>query len=154
MLLLVAFRVIQGLGAGSIQSIATTIVGDVYGPHERARVQGWLSAVWGVAAIAGPTLGAFIVQHLHWAYVFWINIPIGIAAIAILALCLDETVPKRPHRIDLVGSVLLMLGIGALLMAVVQERSLGTARLTALLAGGAAALGLLVVNERRAAEPV
>jgi EmrB/QacA subfamily drug resistance transporter len=151
---LVIFRIIQGLGAGSIQSIATTIVGDVYGPHERARVQGWLSAVWGVAAIAGPTLGAFIVQHLHWAYVFWINIPIGIAAIAILALCLDETVPKRPHRIDLVGSVLLMLGIGALLMAVVQERSLGTARLTALLAGGAAALGLLVVNERRAAEPV
>ena len=154
MLLLVAFRVVQGLGAGSVQSIATTIVGDIYGPHERARVQGWLSAVWGVAAIAGPTLGAFIVQHLHWAYVFWINIPIGIAAIAILTLCLDETVPKRPHRIDVLGSVLLMLGIGAILMAVVQARSLDAATLAALIAGGAAALALLVVNERRAAEPV
>jgi EmrB/QacA subfamily drug resistance transporter len=154
MLLLVVFRVVQGLGAGSIQSIATTIVGDVYGAHERARVQGWLSAVWGVAAIAGPTLGAFIVQHLHWAYVFWINIPIGIAAIAILALCLDETVPKRPHRIDVLGSVLVMLGIGAILTAVVQAGGLDAATLAALLAGGAAALALLVVNERRAAEPI
>jgi len=154
MLLLVIFRVVQGLGAGSIQSIATTIVGDIYGPHERARVQGWLSAVWGLAAIAGPTLGAFIVQHLHWAYVFWINIPIGIAAIAILALCLDETVPKRPHRIDVLGSVLLMLGIGAILMAIVQARSLDIAMLVALLAVGTAALALLAVNERRVAEPV
>ncbi|HXT06184.1 MAG TPA: MDR family MFS transporter [Roseiarcus sp.] len=154
MLLLVIFRLIQGLGAGSVQSISTTIVGDIYGPHERARVQGWLSAVWGVAAIAGPTLGAFIVQHLHWAYVFWINIPIGIAAIAILILCLDETVPKRPHRIDILGSVLLMIGIGAILMAVVQARSLDAATLLAPLAGGTVALALLVVNERRAAEPV
>jgi EmrB/QacA subfamily drug resistance transporter len=154
MLLLVVFRVVQGFGAGSIQSIATTIVGDIYGAHERARVQGWLSAVWGVAAIAGPTLGAFIVQHLHWAYVFWINIPIGIAAMAILALCLDETVPKRPHRIDVLGSVLLMLGIGAILTAVVQAGGLDAATLAALLAAGAGALALLVVNERRAAEPV
>jgi EmrB/QacA subfamily drug resistance transporter len=154
MLLLVVFRIVQGLGAGSIQSIATTIVGDIYGAHDRPRVQGWLSAVWGVAAIAGPTLGAFIVQHLHWAYVFWINIPIGIAAIAILALCLDETVPKRPHRIDVLGSVLLMLGIGAILTAVVQAHGLDAATLAALLAGGAAALALLVLNERRAAEPV
>jgi EmrB/QacA subfamily drug resistance transporter len=154
MLLLIVFRVVQGLGAGSIQSIATTIVGDIYGPHDRARMQGWLSAVWGVAAIAGPTLGAFIVQHLHWAYVFWINIPIGIAAIAMLTLCLDETVPKRPHRIDVLGSMLLMLGIGAILMAVVQARSLDAATLAALFAAGAAALALLVANERRAAEPV
>jgi EmrB/QacA subfamily drug resistance transporter len=154
MLLLVIFRVVQGLGAGSIQSIATTIVGDIYAPHERARVQGWLSAVWGLAAIAGPTLGAFIVQHLHWAFVFWINLPIGVTAIAILALCLHETVPKRPHRIDVLGSVLLMLGIGAILMAVVQARSLDATTLIALLAAGAGALALLVVNERRAAEPV
>jgi EmrB/QacA subfamily drug resistance transporter len=154
MLVLVVFRVVQGFGAGSIQSIATTIVGDIYAPHERARVQGWLSAVWGAAAIAGPTLGAFIVQHLHWAFVFWINLPIGIAAIAILALCLDETVPKRPHRIDVLGSVLLMLGIGAILVAVVQARSLDAATLIALFAVGVAALALLVLNEQRAAEPV
>jgi MFS family permease len=110
--------------------------------------------VWGVAAIAGPTLGAFIVQHLHWSFVFWINLPIGIAAIAILALCLEESVPKRPHRIDVFGSVLLMIGIGALLMAVVQGRGLDGATLIALIAVGAGALALLVVNERRAPEPV
>ncbi len=154
MLLLVIFRVFQGLGAGSIQSIAITIVGDLYAPNERARVQGWLSAVWGVAAIAGPTLGAFIVQHLHWAFVFWINLPIGLAAIAIIASCLTETVLKRPHRIDVLGAALLMLGIGAFLMAVVQARSLDKALVISLVTVGIVSLTLLVIHERRAVEPV
>ena len=85
---LVLFRIFQGFGAGSIQSIAITIVGDIV-PRASARqgCKGWLSGVWGVAAIAGPALGAFIVQHLHWAFVFWINLPIGITAIAITSPC-------------------------------------------------------------------
>src|SRR5579863_5430788 len=105
---LVVFRTIQGLGAGSLQSMATTIVGDIYPPAERARVQGWLSSVWGLAAIAGPVLGAFIVQHLHWAFVFWINLPIGVGAIAILAIFLHERLNPRQHHIDYLGSALLM----------------------------------------------
>ncbi len=154
MLLLVIFRIFQGLGAGSIQSIAITIVGDLYAPNERARVQGWLSAVWGVAAIAGPTLGAFIVEHLHWAFVFWINLPIGIAALAIIVSCLAETVVKRSHRIDVLGAVLLMLGIGAFLIAVVQARSLDGAVLISLIAVGIVSLTLLLMHERRAVEPI
>jgi EmrB/QacA subfamily drug resistance transporter len=154
MTLLVIFRVIQGLGAGSIQSIATTIVGDIYAPAERARVQGWLSSVWGIAAIVGPVLGAFIAQHLHWSFVFWINLPIGVAAIGILATYLDEHVEKRPHQIDVLGSLLLMVGVGAILMVVVQVRSLDGTAAVALFTTGIVALGALVVQERRAAEPI
>ncbi len=154
MLALVIFRIFQGLGAGSIQSIAITIVGDLYAANERARVQGWLSAVWGVAAIAGPTLGAFIVEHLYWAFVFWINLPIGIAAIAIIASCLAETVVRRPHRIDLIGAGLLMMGIGALLMVVVQARSFDRTVLISLVAVGIGSLTFLLIHERRAMEPI
>ena len=73
---LIALRTIQGLGAGAIQPIAWTIVGDLYSARERATVQAYLSSVFGASAIAGPLLGAFIVQHLNWALVFWVNIPI------------------------------------------------------------------------------
>lgn len=151
---LVLFRIFQGFGAGSIQSIAITIVGDIYPANQRASVQGWLSGVWGLAAIAGPALGAFIVQHLHWAFVFWINLPIGITAIAILALCLDETVPRREHRIDLLGAALLMFGAGAILIAIVQANTLDAAVSVLLLLAGLILLVLLFFQERRAAEPI
>ncbi|HEY2229559.1 MAG TPA: MDR family MFS transporter [Xanthobacteraceae bacterium] len=151
---LIAFRTLQGLGAGAIQSIATTIIGDIYAPAERARLQGWLSSVWGLAAVIGPVLGAFIVEHLHWAFVFWINLPIGIAAIAILAIFLHERIHLRQHHIDYVGSALLMLGVGAIMMVVVQAESLERPVIAALLVAGTLALILLVVNERRSREPI
>ncbi len=151
---LVLFRIFQGFGAGSIQSIAITIVGDIYPGNQRASVQGWLSGVWGLAAIAGPALGAVIVQHLHWAYVFWINLPIGLTAIGILSVCLDETVPKRSHRIDLLGAALLMLGAGALLIAIVQVNTLDAAVTVPLFVAGVVTLALLFFQERRAAEPI
>jgi EmrB/QacA subfamily drug resistance transporter len=151
---LIAFRTLQGLGAGAIQSIATTIIGDIYAPAERARLQGWLSSVWGLAALIGPVLGAFIVEHLHWAFVFWINLPIGIVAIAILAIFLHERLTPRRHHIDYSGSALLMLGVGAIMMVVVQAQSLDGFVTTALLIAGTLALVLLVVNERRSREPI
>jgi EmrB/QacA subfamily drug resistance transporter len=154
MLPLITFRTLQGLGAGAIQSIATTIIGDIYTPAERARLQGWLSSVWGFAAVIGPVLGGFIVEHLHWAYVFWINLPIGIAAIAILALFLHERLTPRRHHIDYAGSILLMVGVGAVMLVVVQADALAPIIITLLLAAGTLALILLVVNERRSREPI
>ena len=151
---LVVFRIFQGLGAGSIQSMATTIVGDIYPAAERARVQGWLSGVWGVAAIAGPALGALIVQHLHWSFVFWINLPIGAAAITILMRFLDEHIEPRKHEIDVPGAALLMIGIGAILMPAIQAQYLGATISAALLGAGLAALVLLAWQERRAREPI
>ena len=154
MVMLIAFRTLQGLGAGAIQSIATTIIGDIYAPAERARLQGWLSSVWGLAAVIGPVLGAFIVEHLHWAFVFWINLPIGIVAIGILAIFLREQLNQRQHHIDYAGSALLMLGVGAVMMVVVQAQSLERPVIAALLIAGTLALILLVVNERRSREPI
>lgn len=151
---LIAFRTLQGLGAGAIQSISATIIGDIYAPAERARLQGWLSSVWGLAAVIGPVLGAFIVEHLHWSFVFWINLPIGIAAITILAIFLHEALNRRQHHIDYLGSVLLMLGVGAFMMVVVQAESLERSVITELLLTGGVALILLVVNERRSREPI
>ena len=154
MVSLIAFRTVQGLGAGAIQSISTTIVGDIYAPADRARLQGWLSSIWGIAAVIGPVLGAFIVEHLNWAYVFWINLPIGIGAIAVLALFLDEKLTPRQHHIDYLGSGLLMLGVGAVMVVVVQAQSLDPTVIAVLLVIGILALIMLVVNERRSREPI
>lgn len=151
---LVVFRIFQGMGAGSLQAMATTIVGDIYPAAERARVQGWLSGVWGIAAIAGPALGAFIVQHLHWSFVFWINLPIGVIAIAVLLRYLDEHIQPRPHQINLMGAALLLLGIGAILMPAIQAQYLNATTSAALLVIGVMALVLLAIGERRASEPI
>jgi EmrB/QacA subfamily drug resistance transporter len=151
---LVVFRFIQGLGAGSIQSVATTIVGDIYAGSDRARVQGWLSGVWALAAIIGPLLGAFIVEQLHWAFVFWINLPIGAVAIGLLCVFLNEELHRREHQIDYLGSLLLMVGLAAILTVVVQAQSLGPFIAASLLCTGLGALAWLVVQERSTPEPV
>ncbi|MEA2770494.1 MAG: hypothetical protein QOD93_3456, partial [Acetobacteraceae bacterium] len=102
---LVCFRALQGCGAGAIQPIAATILGDIYLPAERGRIQGLVSSVFGVSAVIGPSLGAFLVAHLSWRVVFWVNVPIGIAAIVMIAVYLQETVKHRQHRIDWAGSL-------------------------------------------------
>jgi EmrB/QacA subfamily drug resistance transporter len=151
---LVLFRALQGAGAGAIQPIATTIIGDIYAPVERARMQGYVSGVFGVAAIIGPTLGAFVVEHVSWSLVFWINLPIGFATCVMFGLFLHEEREPRRHRIDYLGSALLMLGIGAPMLALVQIGNAGAVMLAALATGGAAALAGLAAHERHAAEPM
>src|SRR5205807_7309111 len=120
----VLFRIVQGLGAGCIQALATTIVGDLYGAAERARVQGWLSGVWAFADIIGPILGAFIVERLHWAFVFWINLPVGLVTIWLFCAFLDERLDRREHQIDYAGSLLLMLGVGSIMTVLIQGQGL------------------------------
>ena len=150
---LVLFRAVQGLGGGAIQPISVTVLGDIYTPAERARVQAYSSSVFGVSAIVGPALGAFIVEHLHWWLVFWINLPIGVAAILMYALFLHERLQPREHRIDYLGGVLLALGVGAVMLALVQARTLGL-RSVPLAVCGLAALALLAMHERRMPEPI
>jgi MFS family permease len=135
---LVLFRALQGAGAGAVQPIATTIIGDIYAPVERARMQGYVSGVFGVAAIIGPTLGAFVVEHVSWSLVFWVNLPIGAGTFAMFGLFLHEEREPRRHRIDYLGSVLLMLGIGAPMLALVQIGDADTVVLAVLVAGGVA----------------
>jgi EmrB/QacA subfamily drug resistance transporter len=154
MLSLIAFRALQGIGAGAVQPVAYTIVGDIYSPTERARVQGFLSSVFGFAAVVGPTLGAFLVEHADWSIVFWINLPIGALAIAMLAAFYHETPHSRPPRIDYLASILLMLGGGALMMAMIQGGSLSPWMLAACLTVGVGALAGLVRRERHTEAPM
>jgi len=144
---------IQGLGAGGVQPIANTIVGDIYTPVERARVQGMLSGVFGVSAVIGPSLGAFIVQYGDWPIVFWMNLPIGAAAIGMIALFLPEHVQSRSHHVDYRGSVLLLLAIG-MLMLLLQGSGLSGVMLAAAATIFVLAAGVLVLHERRVAEPM
>lgn len=154
MISLIGFRALQGLGAGAILPIATTIVGDLYPGAARGRVQGYVSSLWGIAAVSGPLLGAFLIQHFTWAAVFWVNLPIGIFSIAMLESVLVENVAPRQHRIDYGGSALLMIGTGAVMLAVIQWAHLPAPLLAGFLLVAAAALTLFVLNERRSPEPM
>jgi EmrB/QacA subfamily drug resistance transporter len=154
MVWLVVFRALQGFGAGGVQPIAMTICGDIYTPSERARVQGLISSVFGVAAVAGPSLGAFLVEHVGWRTVFWVNLPVGAVAILMISLFLHERIEPRSHKVDYLGSQLLMLAIGALMLVLVQGSTLPSA-----IAWGAAAVGVLglaalIAHEARAPEPM
>ncbi len=154
MVSLIVFRVVQGTGAGGLVPLAQTVVGDMYTPVERARIQGWLSSVWAIGSIIGPLLGAFLVAHTIWPMVFWINIPIGAIAAGMLILWLREKLQQRQHRIDYVGALLMVSGSGLLMFAVVQATHLGAVLVTALLVAAVALLTLLVFYEKRAPEPM
>jgi EmrB/QacA subfamily drug resistance transporter len=151
---LIVFRAVQGCGAGAVQPIAYTIVGDIYTPVERARIQGMLSGVFGVAALAGPTMGSLLVHAGSWRFVFWINMPISVAAIAMVAVFLRTDVPVRGHRIDLVGSILLAVGIAAVILAADRWRQLGWINVLIAASIGVVSLLALVRHERRAPEPM
>ncbi len=154
MLWLVVFRALQGLGAGSIQPVATTIVGDIYGPEERARVQGYLAAAWGTAAVIGPALGAFFVEHVSWSFVFWINLPVGAAALILLAVFFDEEKPLERHDVDYLGAALLMAGTTALMLALIQGVSLPPLLVAALVLAAGGLLAFFFRVERRVLEPI
>jgi len=151
---LVAFRFMQGLGAGAIQPLATTLIGDMYSIEERARVQGYVASVWGVSAVLGPLAGALIVQYLPWAWVFWINIPFGVACIALLSRHLHERIEHRERNIDYAGAGLMLVALSSLMLALTQGSRLGIAGAAPLVALAAAAFWLLLRQERRAPDPV
>lgn len=115
---LIAFRAVQGLGAGSIFTVTYTIVGDVFSLSERAKVQGWLSTVWGIASLAGPFLGGFLIDYLSWHWIFFINIPFGIMSIILIQKNLKENFERKKHKIDYAGIAALSASIIALLYGV------------------------------------
>jgi EmrB/QacA subfamily drug resistance transporter len=154
---LVAFRALQGLGAGGIIPVTLTIVGDLFDVEERARMQGLFSAVWGTSAVAGPTVGGFIVDYVDWRWVFYINLPFGIAATILFWLFLNEQVERKRHAIDYAGTVSLTLGVTALLVALLEVGE-GRAWTDPIVVGSLALAVVLLVffvrTEQRAAEPI
>ncbi|MBZ9917625.1 MFS transporter, partial [Mesorhizobium sp. BR1-1-7] len=118
MFVLVIGRAIQGAGGGGLFALAQTVIGDLVPPRERARYAAWISGTWAVASIAGPLLGGTFAEHLHWSLIFWINIPLGILAMAIINKPLRKLpVAARRHRIDGLGALLLVAATALLLLA-------------------------------------
>ena len=122
---LIAFRLVQGLGAGAIQPVSMTIIGDIYTLEERVKVQAYMGSVWGVSAIVGPLAGAVIVQNAPWAWVFWINAPLGVIAVAGLLLFLHENVEHQSRSVDYLGAGLFTLAVTALLLAIMPPAGVG-----------------------------
>ncbi len=153
---LIAFRALQGVGAGAVLPISLTIIGDLFDIEERARMAGVFGAVWGVSSVIGPVVGGAIVQFFDWRWVFFINLPVGIFSSLLFFLYLREPRVHSRQRIDIAGGITLTVGVGVVLVALQsggQGGWLGPASL-ALWGGALISLALFVFFERRAVAPI
>jgi EmrB/QacA subfamily drug resistance transporter len=154
---LITFRAVQGVGAGGLMVGAQAIIGDIVPPRERGRYMGLIGSVFAVASVAGPLLGGFLVDHLSWRWVFYVNMPIGALAVVIVLWRLHLHTPSIRHRIDVLGAVLLSGGVAALTMVSTwggTEYAWGSPRIIGLAVAGVALLGVFIWWERRAEEPI
>jgi EmrB/QacA subfamily drug resistance transporter len=154
---LIAFRAVQGLGAGGLIVLIQAVIGDIVPPRERGRYQGLFGAVFGIASIGGPLLGGVIVQSVSWRWIFYVNLPVGIAALLVLSATLPATRPVTRPSIDYVGAALLAGGLSAIVLVT----SLGgttwawsSAQVILVGALGVLLLGAFMIAERRVAEPI
>jgi EmrB/QacA subfamily drug resistance transporter len=154
---LIVFRAIQGLGGGGLFVTTIAVVGDIIPPRDRGRYQGLFGGVFGVSTVIGPLLGGFFVDNLSWRWIFYVNIPIGLVALAVIGTAFQAPRDQAQHTIDYLGAVLLAGGLSA----IVLYTSLGgttyawdAPQMVALLVGGFVLLIGFVVVESRAAEPI
>ncbi len=155
---LVVFRMVQGAGAGALMTLGYTIIAELFGLERRARMQGYISGIWGLASLIGPWVGGVLTDHVSWRWVFYINLPFGAIAMAVIATAL--TVVERPVRrpiVDWAGVALFAAAVSAVLLGIVEAGRAGSwsrIAVVALLALGAALLVAFVAVERRAVEPI
>lgn len=145
---LIFFRAVQGIGAGGMQPMALTIVGDIFNIEERAKMQGVFGTVWAIAGLAGPLLGGVIVATLSWRWVFYVNVPFGVISAAVLTFSLTENIEKRKHRLDIAGALLLTAAVIALLLGTDGHLPF------VLLPASAVLTAIFFAVEARAAEPI
>ena len=154
---LIAFRAVQGIGGGGLFAIALSIIGDVIPPRERGRYQGYFGAVFGVSSVAGPLLGGWLTDGPGWRWIFYINLPVGLAALVVTSAVLKMPVVRRQHTIDDLGAAAIVGAVTRLLLYL-DWRGVGygwtEAGALALLGGAALLTAAFIVIERRAVEPI
>ncbi|CAI3804016.1 MFS transporter [Pseudarthrobacter sp. MM222] len=154
---LIAFRVVQGLGAGAVQPMAITIAGDIYTLTERSKVQGYLASVWAISSVVGPTLGGVFASLGIWRGIFLVNIPLCLVAGWMLVRSFHENIERVEHRVDYLGAGLLTVSLTLLILGALeggQGWAWNSAISYAVFAGGAVLFAAFILVERRAAEPV
>jgi EmrB/QacA subfamily drug resistance transporter len=154
---LIAFRGLQGIGGGGLISLVFAIIGDVISPRERGRYQGYFGAVFGISSVIGPLAGGFAVDSLSWRYIFYINLPLGIAALAVTNRVLRLPMRKREVKIDWWGALLLVAGVSSILLATQSggtDYPWNSIQIVGLFALGGLLLVGFVLRERIAPEPI
>ena len=160
---LIAFRAVQGLGAGGLMSLTFVIIGDIISPRERGKYQGYFGGVWGLSSVAGPLLGGYFSDHAQilgvtgWRWIFYINLPFGIAALIITSMSLHIPKVKREHSIDYLGALLLVSGVSALLLGISvygPQDGWQASKTLLTLAAALALILLFIFQESRAKEPI
>jgi EmrB/QacA subfamily drug resistance transporter len=157
MVQLIGFRAVQGIGGGGLFAIALSIIGDVIPPRERGRYQGYFGAVFGVSSVAGPLLGGWLTDAVGWRWIFYINLPVGLAALVVTSAALKMPVVRREHRIDYLGAAAIVGAVTCLLLYLDwrgNDYGWTETGALALLAGAAMLTAAFVMIERRAAEPI
>ncbi len=155
---LIIFRAMQGLGGAGLMAMAQAAIADVVSPRERGRYQGYMAGTWGIASVAGPVVGGWFTDHISWTFVFWINVPLGLAAMWLCNRALKLLPPRNVRgRIDYIGAALLTGGVTAFLLVLSwggSEYPWASVPIIGLTAATVVLFGVLVWHERRAPDPI
>jgi EmrB/QacA subfamily drug resistance transporter len=155
---LIAFRALQGIGAGALVTTIFTVIGDLYPYEERAKIQGWFSSVWGISGIAGPLVGGFLVDAVSWRWIFYLNLPFGVVSVVLVWLYLNEkesTGERKP--VDVAGAATFVAGMSALLLALLTggtEFPWSSPLILSLFAGSAVLISAFLLIESRTRDPM
>jgi EmrB/QacA subfamily drug resistance transporter len=154
---LIWFRALQGLGAGGIMPTTFTIIGDIYPYEQRAKVQGWISSVWGLSGLVGPLVGGFLVDYVSWRWIFYINLPFGLVSVIMLWIFLREEGETKKRKIDYLGALTFTIAVASLLFALSTGGTVfpwSSPRILALFGVGVFFLLLFIWIEKKVAEPM